>query len=137
MRFREWKIARKRGLSPPRGHDLLTPSHPSISAMKLFLYLFCTVLLLGGGYFLFVHDSAPAVATPASTWQAEAQTHLTALLADQIQAASSHDWKPFEADLKKAEAHLALAPAEADTKNFRLALAGYRSQQEMRAQMPQ
>ncbi len=105
--------------------------------MKLFLYLFVSALLLGGFYTLFIHDSAPAVATPASSWEAEAQTHLTTLLADQLKAASSRDWSVFEANLQKAEAHLAGAPEGTDTGNFRTALTAYRSQQELRAQMPQ
>ena len=102
--------------------------------MKLFLYLFVSVLLLGGCYFLFIHEDKPAVATPSSTWEAEAQTHLTTLLSDQLQASASHNWTTFEADLKKAEAHLAQAPAGANTNNFRVALSAYRSQVDLRAQ---
>ncbi len=103
--------------------------------MKLFLYLFFTVLLIGGGYFLFVHQTPPA-SGPAATWEAEAQQHLTTLLADQLKAVGSQDWTSFDADLKKAEAHLAAAPAEANSANFRSALKGYASQQELRAQLP-
>jgi hypothetical protein len=102
--------------------------------MKLFLYLFVSVLLLGGCYFLFIREDKPAVATPASTWEAGAQTHLTTLLADQLQASASQNWAAFEADLKKAEAHLAQAPAGAKTDNFRVALAAYRSQVDLRHQ---
>ncbi len=102
--------------------------------MKLFRYLFVSALLHGGCYMLFVKDSAPVVATPASTWDAGAQAHLTALLSHQIEAASSRDWTAFEADLKKAEAHLAAAPAGAGTNNFRVALGAYRSQVELRSQ---
>jgi len=105
--------------------------------MKLFFYLFFSVMLVGGFYALFIHDSTPVVATPASAWEAEAQAHLTTLLADQLTAASSRDWSVFEADLQKAEAHLAQAPEGANSGNFRRALSGYRSQQELRAQVPQ
>lgn len=103
--------------------------------MKLFLYLFFTVLLIGGGYFLFVHQTPPA-SGPAATWEAEAQQHLTTLLADQLKAVGSQDWTAFDADLKKAEDHLAAAPAEANSANFRSALKAYASQRELRAQLP-
>jgi hypothetical protein len=103
--------------------------------MKLFTYLFVSVLLLGGCYFLFIRDTTPAVATPASTWEAQAQTHLTDLLATQLQAVSSRDWKPFDAALAKADAHLAAAPQGAQSDTFRTALQSYRAQQQMRAQL--
>ncbi len=104
--------------------------------MKLFLTLFFTVLLIGGGYLLFVHQTPPA-SGPSATWEAEAQQHLTTLLSDQLKAAGSRDWTAFDANLKKAEAHLAAAPGEARSANFRSALKAYASQQQLRAQLPQ
>lgn len=103
--------------------------------MKLFLYLCFTIVLLGGGYFLFIHETQPASA-PAAAWEKTAQQHLTTLLADQLQAVGSQNWAAFDADLKKAEAHLAAAPAEAQSANFRSALKAYAAQQELRAQLP-
>lgn len=102
--------------------------------MKLFLYLFVSALLLGGTYVFFVRETPPA-SVPAGNWESEAQGHLTTLLGDQLKAVSSKDWTAFDADLKKAEAHLALAPVGANDGSFRSALRAYRSQQEMRAQL--
>ncbi|MEY4489230.1 MAG: hypothetical protein RIQ79_1738 [Verrucomicrobiota bacterium] len=103
--------------------------------MKLFLTLVFIIVLAGGAYFLFV-DRSPPVSSAATTWSAEAQVELTTLLSDLMKASQSNDWKAFDADLDKADAHLAKAPADADTLNFRTAISSYRSQQQLRAQLP-
>lgn len=103
--------------------------------MKLFTYLFVSILVLGGFYLLVV-DRSPPADTPEAVWEAQAQTHLTTLLADQLQAVKSQDWATFDADLEKAAVHLAAAPEGARTGAFRAALNGYQSQQELRAQLP-
>jgi hypothetical protein len=103
--------------------------------MKLFIYLFVAVLLIGGTYLLVV-DHAPPQSSAAAVWSAEAQTDLANLLTDQIKTSQSNDWSAFDADLAKAVAHLAKAPADADSANFRDAIAIYKSQQQLRAQLP-
>ncbi len=102
--------------------------------MKLFLTLVLIIVLAGGSYLLFVDRSAP-VSTASAAWSAEAQVELTALLSDLLKASQSNDWRAFDADLDKADAHLASAPADADTTNFRTAITSYRSQQQLRAQL--
>jgi len=101
--------------------------------MKLFIYLLLIFVLIGGTYLLFIDHTPPPSATSV-TWSDQAQIHLTTLLADQLQASQSNDWSTFDADLTKAEAHLANAPADVYTTTFRSALSVYRSQQKMRAQ---
>lgn len=99
--------------------------------MKPFLYAFFILLLVGGGYALLVDQSPPENAA-VGTWNTEAQSHLSTLLADQLKIAQGQDRSSFEAHLKSAEAHLAAAPAEADSATFRTAIQAYRAQQNAR-----
>jgi hypothetical protein len=90
--------------------------------------------LFGGAYLLLVDDTPPK--SPAAiAWAEESQVHLSALLSDQMQASQNNDWSSFDADLAKAEAHLAKAPRDADSTTLRAALSIYRAQQKMRAQI--
>ncbi len=102
--------------------------------MKLFLSIIFACVLFGGAYLLLV-ENAPPKSPAATSWADDFQVHLSAMLTDQIQASESNNWSSLDADLKKAEAHLAKAPRDADTTTFRAALAVYRSQQKMRAQL--
>lgn len=116
----------------PRRH----PGKTFASTMKLFIYLLFAVVLFGGAYLLLV-DNTPPRSAAATAWAEQSQVHLSALLADQMQASQSNNWSSFDADLAKAEAHLAKAPADADTSTLSAALSVYRSQQKIRAQIAQ
>lgn len=102
--------------------------------MKLLLSIVLSCVLFGGAYLLLVENTPPK--SPADTaWAEASQVHLSALLTDQIRGGQNNDWSSLDADLTKAEAHLAKAPRDADTTTFRAALAVYRSQQKMRTQL--
>jgi hypothetical protein len=104
--------------------------------MKLLLSIVFACVLFGGAYLLLVENTPPK--SPAAiAWADESQVHLSALLTLQMQASQSNNWSSFDADVMKAEAHLAKAPREADTTTLSAALAVYRSQQKMRAQLSQ
>jgi len=102
--------------------------------MKLLLSIVFACVLFGGAYLLLVENTPPK--SPAAiAWAEESQVHFSALLSDQIRGGQSNDWSSLDSTLTKAEAHLAKAPRDADTTTFRAALAVYRSQQKMRAQL--
>ncbi len=104
--------------------------------MKLFLALVFACVVFGGAYLLFV-DKTPPKSPAAIAWAEESQVHLSALLSVQMQSSQSNNWSSFDAELGKAEAHLAKAPRDADTTTLRAALSVYRAQQKIRAQLVQ
>lgn len=118
----------------PQASSPAAPPKPLAPTMKLFLYLLFAVVLFGGAYLLLV-DNTPPKSPAAIAWAEASQVHLSALLSDQMQASQSNNWSSFDANLTKAEAHLAKAPADADTTTLRAALTVYRSQQKIRAQI--
>lgn len=105
--------------------------------MKLLLYLFFSLLLIGGTVFLIVGPPAAPVEPAVASWETEAQTQLATLLSTQMQAANTQDWTAFNTALAQASAHLAAAPAKANTTTFRAALTVYEAQQRQRAQLQQ